>query len=118
MIDFASPTVREAIRDAVRFWEPMRALYNVILVLIIVPVYVETWPESLETLTPIRLALGVICAVFANIAYCAAYVPDFILQAGGFHDSRWYWRSAIFVTGTLFAAAFAFVFAIAPFLPQ
>jgi hypothetical protein len=99
-----SVTVRDSFTDAIRFWEPRRVIYNLVLALIVVAYFVVGYPTS-KTVLSIDFALGLfLLAVVANIAYCAAYLADIFVQVSGFREiwqrSRW----VLFVIGTAFAA--------------
>jgi hypothetical protein len=71
---------REAFRDAICYWEPLRVVYNLILMLVAVVWLVSTWPHFSATvnLEPF-LALSIL-ALGANVCYCAAYLADIPLQ--------------------------------------
>jgi hypothetical protein len=77
-----------------------------VLGVVVVGHFVLGWPGSREKLS-LDLVLGLfILAVFANIAYCAAYVADLFLQFSGL-DAAWRWgRLALLVIGTALAATF------------
>ena len=55
-------------------------------------------------------------AVLANVAYCAAYLPDLFAQASGFRDSWRRYRWILFAIGLLFAGVITRYWAIAFFL--
>ena len=99
-----SVTVRDSFTDAIRFWEPRRVIYNLVLALIVVAYFVAGYPTS-KTVLSVDFALGLfLLAVVANIAYCTAYLADIFVQVSGFREiwqrSRW----VLFVIGTVFAA--------------
>ena len=78
---------REAIANALGFWERARVLFNVVL---LAYVLVQFWP-ALSAL-PHKLWTEIAAvALFANITYCAAYPIDLILQAT---DYRYMWQTA------------------------
>ena len=98
------PELREFFTDAIRFWEPRRVLYNVALAVIVIAYFVAGYPNS-KSVISIDFALGIfLLAVAANVAYCAAYLPDVFVQASGFRDLWKRARWILFVIGTLFAA--------------
>jgi hypothetical protein len=75
------------------------------------------WPGAWRALTLSTLLIVFINAVLANVAYCAAYPLDVVLQYWSFRHGwrrrRWY----LLVIGTLFACAIAFLVATSLFLP-
>src|SRR5262245_46057966 len=76
-----SLSVRDTITDALRYWEPRRLLFNAALLLVVVACFFLGWPVSKQLLNH-DLILGLfVLAVLANVAYCAAYVPDVIIQS-------------------------------------
>lgn len=113
-----APTLRENLRDAIRWWEPMRLYYNVALAAIVVFVFWRNAPDSLDRIDALRCARAVILAGLANIAYCAVYPIELALVWCGLGGSRRGWRIALFGCGVSFAAAVTFVissFAAVPF---
>src|SRR6476659_8499497 len=82
-------TFRDAITDAVRFWERGRLAYNLLLAAVVLAVFVAGWPATRDAVkVDIALQLFVL-AVVANALYCAAYVVDVVVQ---FSDFRGIWR--------------------------
>ena len=58
--------------DAIRFWEPRRLLYNLVLAAIVLVWLMATWPHFLPALNlPDLLRLAVL-GLIANVLYCAA----------------------------------------------
>jgi hypothetical protein len=96
------------IRNAIGFWEPLRALYNAALVVLVIVRYVVALPESRRSLEGDTFVALFVMTVIANVLYCAAYALDLPLQHAGFgeHGSRWRWPA--FVIGTLFALSLAY----------
>lgn len=96
--------VRDYLTDAIRFWEPRRVIYSVVLAAIVIAYFFSGYPQSKAAIT-VDLALSLcVLAVFANVAYCAAYLADVFVQASGFRKvwqrSRW----VLFALGTAVAA--------------
>ena len=95
--------LREYVTDAIKFWEPCRIVYNLVLAVIVI-VYFSIGYPSTKALLTVDFCLGLfLLAVIANVAYCAAYIVDIFAQASGFRET---WRRArkfLFVVGTLFA---------------
>lgn len=76
--------LRDSFTDAIRFWEPRRLIYNLVLAAVVVAYFIIGYPAS-KTVLSLDFALGLfLLAVIANIAYCAAYLPDVFVQASGF----------------------------------
>ena len=82
-------TVRDALTDAIRYWELRRIVYNAVLVVVVFIVFVLQWPASRAALTADLVQTLFILAVLANVAYCAAYVVDVVAQYSGFQPT---WR--------------------------
>jgi hypothetical protein len=97
-------TLRDSFTNAIRFWEPRRVIYNLVLTLIVVAYFVAAYPASKAVLS-VDFALGVfLLAVVANVAYCAAYLVDIFVQMSGFREVWQRGRWGLFVIGTTFAA--------------
>jgi len=100
-------TLRDSFTNAIRFWEPRRVIYNLVLAVIVVAYFVAAYPASKAVLS-IDFALGVfLLAVVANVAYCAAYLVDIFVQISGFREVWQRGRRVLFVIGTTFAAIIA-----------
>lgn len=96
--------LREIATDAVAYWERRRPLYNAVLTTVVAAVFVAWLPRSL-TAIGFRLAIALFAlAVFANVAYCAAYVPDVIAQCSAWRDDWRRRRWVLFTLGCWFAA--------------
>ncbi len=96
--------VREYATEAIKFWEPWRILYNLVLAAIVIIYFVIGYPGSKAFLS-LDFCLGLfLLAVIANVAYCAAYVVDIFAQASGFRELWFRWRKLLFIIGTLFAS--------------
>lgn len=66
--------------DAIRFWEPRRLAYNLVLVAATGAWLALTWPHFRPALTLPSLAPLAVLALLANVCYCAAYLVDIPLQ--------------------------------------
>jgi hypothetical protein len=96
--------LREYATDAIKFWEPCRILYNLVLAAIVIVCFAIGYPSSKALLT-VDFCLGLfLLAVIANVAYCAAYIVDIFAQASGFRETWRRYRKLLLVVGTLFAA--------------
>lgn len=96
--------LRDYFTDAIRFWEPRRVLYNLVLAAIVITYFALGYPASKAVLN-VDFTLGLfILAVIANVAYCAAYLADIFVQASGFREIWQRGRWVLFAIGTTFAA--------------
>ena len=114
----AAVGLREILADAVRYWEVRRWIYNAALAVVVLIVLVAQGQLAWKGLT-LQTALWIfIQAVLANIAYCAAYPVDVVLQFSSLRQSwrarRWY----LLLVGTLFACAIAYFVSLAILAPQ
>ena len=113
-------TFREALTDAIRFWEPRRIIYNLVLAVVVAIHAVLSWfgPGPVPEITSDPLLSLFLLAVLANVAYCAAYVPDIPAQLSGFRLQWLRVRFAVFLVGLAFAAILAHFYARAFFSPD
>jgi hypothetical protein len=107
---------REFLTDAVRYWERRRWIYNgglMAVVLLEVLLWWPIWPRL-----TVQTALVVfICAVLANMAYCAAYPVDVLLQYSSLRAAWRTRRGYLLTVGTLFACAITYLVAVGAFMP-
>ena len=95
--------LREAVTDAIRYWELRRVFYNVVLAGIVVFYFWAYYPSSKEILN-VDAALGIfLLAVGANVAYCAAYPVDIFAQLSDYRPLWHKFRWIVFVLGVLVA---------------
>jgi hypothetical protein len=105
-----STELREYFTDAIRFWEPRRVVYNLVLAAIVIAYFFAGYPSSKGVLS-MDFALGLFrLAVAANVAYCAAYLVDIFLQAFWISRVLGVPRWIVFVIGTAFAAVITRLF--------
>jgi hypothetical protein len=104
--------VRDAVSDALRYWEPRRIAYNAVLGLIVLAYFALDWPHSRMAVSFEGVLFVFILAVLANICYCAAYLGDLFVQLSGFRAAWQRWRWLLFFIGTAFAAIITRWFAI------
>jgi hypothetical protein len=95
---------RDYLSNAIRYWEPRRMLYNLLLAAVVVIHFVTELPFSKTVLQINTLLLLFLLAVLANVAYCAAYVPDVFAQMSSMRDSWLRYRWVVFLVGLAFAA--------------
>ncbi len=90
---------REFLSNAIRYWEPRRIVYNFLLAVIVVIHFVQGLPFSRSTLHFNSPLLLFALAVLANVAYCAAYLPDVFAQMSGVRDTWLRYRWILFAVG-------------------
>ena len=98
---------REVLGNAIRYWERCRIIYNLVLAAIVVGCFVATWPDSASRL---NVDLGqrlFLRAVLANVAYCAAYVPDVLVQLSDLRPVWLRYRWVLFLIGLAHAGIIA-----------
>ena len=98
---------RGLLEDAIRFWEPRRLVYNLVLAGVTVVWLVATWPHFRVALTLSSLLLLAILALLANVCYCAAYLVDIPMQRSSLSIAWRRRRWLLWLTGTLFAIVVA-----------
>jgi len=104
--------------DAIKFWEPWRIAYNLVLAAIVIVYFALAYPVSKALLT-VDFCLGLfLLAVIANVAYCAAYIVDIFAQSSGFRDVWQRSRKILLIIGTLFAAIITRFIAMGMFAKQ
>ena len=98
---------RTFLDDALKFWEPRRIPYNLVLTAVTVVWFTLDWSHFRPGLNLQMLLAFLILAGIANICYCAAYLVDIPLQYSSF---RTVWRRRrwwLWLAGVLFAALLA-----------
>lgn len=95
---------RDYFGNAIRYWEPRRILYNLLLAAIVVMHFVKGLPLSRTAVQFNSVLLLFVLAVLANVAYCAAYLPDVFAQMSSLRDSWLRYRWVLFAVGLAFAA--------------
>jgi hypothetical protein len=104
-------TLQEILTDAIRYWEPRRMAYNLVLVIVVASVFGWNWPASAERVSADLLQKLFVLAVLANAAYCAAYAIDVAAQWSAFRPTWRRYRWVLFGIGVVFAGILArFIF--------
>ena len=104
-------TLRERLTNAIAFWERGRIAYNIVLIAIVALVFWYDWPGSRHTVS-IDGGLGLfLLAVLANVAYCAAYPVDVVIQSSGFREAWLRYRWLLLVLGICVAGVVTQFFA-------
>jgi uncharacterized membrane protein YhaH (DUF805 family) len=109
--------VRDAVSDAIRYWEPRRVVYNAVLTLVVLAYFVSAWPYSRKAVSVEGILLLFVLAVLANVCYCAVYLTDVFVQVSRLREAWRKWRWILFVIGTAFAATLTRWFALGFFRP-
>jgi hypothetical protein len=99
--------VREIFTNALRYWERGRIFYNLALAAVVVTIFLVKLPASRSLHSPDLLLQLFILMVLANVAYCAAYPVDVMVQCSGFRSTWLRIRWCLLLIGTMFAATVA-----------
>jgi hypothetical protein len=113
-----TPSFRESVSDALRFWEPRRLAYNAVLSLIVLFYFLRAYPASRTVLTLDSILGLFLLAVLANVAYCAAYLADIFAQWSSYRDLWRRYRWVLFVLGMVFAGIVTRFIAMGVFWPN
>jgi hypothetical protein len=85
--------------DAIRFWEPLRIVYNFVLTAVCLAWILATWPHFRPALKLSSLGIVTALAVLANVCYYAAYFVDIparhLIRGEVWNRGRW----ALWVAG-------------------
>jgi hypothetical protein len=106
--DNSSPeSFRATWANAIRYWEPRRLFYNLVLTAVVFTWIAASWPHFRPAFNLTALFLLVILGLIANACYCAAYLIDIPLQqsslAARWKNRRW----TLWWIGMLFAVLLA-----------
>jgi hypothetical protein len=108
-------SLRDCITAAIRYWEPLRIVYNVVLAAVVGIYFRLAWPNSRLAIHTDTILVLFLMAVLANVAYCAAYVVDVFAQMSGLREQWMSARWILFVIGTAFAAVLTRFFSLGLF---
>jgi len=111
-------TIREWATDAIRYWEPRRILYNIVLAAIVLTYFSMGLPTTKGLLTLNFVLVLFLLAVLANVAYCAAYAVDIFAQISGFRELWQRYRWVLFLIGLTFAGIITRFWSLALFSPE
>ena len=93
--------------NGLRYWEPRRIFYNVVLAVVVLGHLFAAWPRVQARLS-FDLTLQVfLMAVVANLCYCAVYLADVFLQLSALEEAIRIGRALLLGVGTAFAATIA-----------
>ena len=112
-------TFRDALTDAIRYWEPRRVAYNLVLAAVVAVHATLSWlgPAPAPEITSDAVLSLFLLAVLANVAYCAAYLPDIPAQLSGYRTEWLRVRFLVFLVGLAFAAILAHFYSRSFFWP-
>jgi hypothetical protein len=102
----SSPPFEPSFVDALRFWEPCRVLYNLMLTAVVLMWIFATWPHFRPALDLSLFLFLVFAAFLANLCYCAAYLVDIPLQCSVPRTLWTRFRWSLWVLGMLLALLF------------
>jgi hypothetical protein len=88
---------------ALRFWEPLRILYNAVLALFALIWLIGTWPHFRPALTWFHLVQSAVLVLLANVCYSAAYLVDVATQWSGLGREQRMLRWTVWSAGLLLA---------------
>lgn len=108
---------RDNLGNAIRYWEPRRILYNALLAIIVLIHYVRGLPASRSAVQFNSILLLFVLAVLANVAYCAAYVPDVFAQSSNLRQTWLRYRWIVLLVGLVFAGVLTHFWSSAMFGP-
>jgi hypothetical protein len=105
--EVTSDPTRGAFGGAIRYWEPRRFVYNLVLTAVATGWVVTTWPHFRDALTWPSFGKLLVLAGLANACYCAAYLVDIPMQLSGVSAMWRRWRFGLWLAGMLFAVLIA-----------
>lgn len=73
-------------KEAARYWEPRRLVYNAVLAAVFVSWVVWTWPHFRGAFSMEHFLALVVLAVLANLCYCAAYLVEIAMAASAMRE--------------------------------
>jgi hypothetical protein len=95
----------QVVREALRYWEPRRIVYNIALAAIVIGWVTLTWPHFRPVFELASLFKLLVLAAIANLCYCAVYLVDIPIRQSSLAGTWWRrGRLALWSVGTLFAA--------------
>jgi len=98
---------RGLVKDAVRYWEVRRVIYNATLFAVCVAWVAATWPHFRPAFAWWALPPMAFLALVANVCYSAAYLVDIPMQRSAFANVWRNRRWGLWVAGTVFAIVLA-----------
>jgi hypothetical protein len=111
----AEQKLRDYATAAIKYWEPRRILYNLLLVTVVALTFSLNFGQAKAAFNIDSVLWLFLLAMLANVAYCAAYIVDIFVQASAFRDQWTQFRWMLFALGAAFAAVLARYFSLALF---
>jgi hypothetical protein len=108
-------TFRESLTSAIRYWEPRREVYNVVLAIIVLIYFGINYPATKSLVSIDSVLFLFLLVVLANVAYCSAYMVDVFVSASSYRDQWQKRRWIIFAIGLLFAGIITRFFSLGMF---
>jgi hypothetical protein len=96
----------ECFAASIRFWEPRRLVYNLVLAAFVVAWLAGTWPHFRPAINLIGAFQLGIFGLLANLCYSTAYIGEVLVRPSAPTTSSFPWRSALWVLGTVLAVLF------------
>jgi hypothetical protein len=97
---------RGLLANAIRFWEPRRLFFNLVLFAVAVSWLAATWPHFRPALKLIPLLQFAVLALLANVCYSTAYLVDIPMQSSALSAIWRRRRWVLWLVGMLFAILF------------
>ena len=105
-------TFGESMLAGCAYWEKRRVVYNLVLAALTLVLslgeFLSMVGEPPYRAVGLVLVIGFFCLI-ANLCYCAAYIPEFILQLTPFRAAWSRYRWLLFASGTTLACIFVVV---------
>ena len=98
---------RVRVRDAVHYWEPRRAIYNLVLAVVVAAWVATAWPHFGQGVSLVWLARLGVLALLANLCYSAAYIAEVSAQRSAWRSAWQANRWVVWLAGTLLAVLLA-----------
>lgn len=98
-----SSNSRKYFSSAWKFWEPRRAVYNLVLGVFVISWVVATWPHFRPAFNWGDLGRLLILAAIANVCFSAGYIVDLLAQQISKPSAMWAIRWTTFCVGMAFA---------------
>ncbi len=95
---------RESLTNAIRYWEKMRIVYNVVLLLVVAGCFAWNYSALGSKLSVNVFMSMILCGILLNVLYCSAYIADVLVQMSEFSERSTKFRWVLFSIGTTFAA--------------
>lgn len=102
-----SGPLRDSFLEAVRFWEPRRLFYNLLLLAVVVTWVLATWPHFRPAMNLTAAMQISVLGLLANVFYSVAYLAEFALQGASSGKVRQSLRWTLWVIGTILAFVLA-----------